>query len=181
MVTNGPYRLKHWSHDAVVLEAFRDLSYPLGVGSYDAYAVPRRGFITGIARAAERITVTGDIELIQKRMRSYDIVRTPLKSVAADARQRAAPQCRYIVTDGAGRVVLAGVAPLGANASFHIDLAGRLPAGSYTLAAQIIVNGNAMNAEIERVAIEVAAAPFKPPPHPSPASGGGSRPSFPAR
>ena len=159
MVANGPYRLKHWSHDTVVLEAFRDLSYPLGVGSYDAYAVPRRGFITAIERAAERITVTGDIELIQKRMRSYDLVRTPLKSVAADALKRAAPQCRYVVTDSAGRVVLAGVTPLGADASFHIDLAARLAAGSYTLAAQIVVNDNAMNAEIERVAIEVAAKP----------------------
>jgi hypothetical protein len=157
MVTNGPYRLKQWSQDMVVLDAFRDLSYPLGVGSYDAYAVPRRGFVTGIERAAERITVTGDIELIQRRMRSYDLVRTPLKSVAADTLRRAAPQCRYVVTDGADRVVLAGAVPLGANASFHIDLVGRLRAGSYTLAAQIIVNDNAMNAEIEHLAFDIAA------------------------
>ncbi|HEX2352754.1 MAG TPA: hypothetical protein VHJ16_08245, partial [Xanthobacteraceae bacterium] len=38
LVTNGPYQLKRWSADSVTLEAFRDLSYPLGVGSYDAYA-----------------------------------------------------------------------------------------------------------------------------------------------
>ena len=50
LVTNGPYQLKRWSADSVTLEAFRDLSYPLGVGSYDAYAVPRRGFITKIER-----------------------------------------------------------------------------------------------------------------------------------
>jgi hypothetical protein len=157
LVANGPYRLKHWSNEGVVLEAFRDLSYPLGVGSYDAYAVPRRGFITAISREPERITVSGEIEFIQRRMRSYDIVRRPLNSIAADALQRASPHCRYIVTDNGGRVVLAGQAPLGVNASFHIELAGRLPAGSYTLAAQIIVNANAMNAEIERLAIEVAA------------------------
>ena len=52
LVTNGPYRLKRWSPDSVTLEAFRDLSYPLGVGSYDAYAVPRRGFITKVERTA---------------------------------------------------------------------------------------------------------------------------------
>ena len=34
LVTDGPYRLKRWSPDSVTLEAFRDLSYPLGVGSY---------------------------------------------------------------------------------------------------------------------------------------------------
>ena len=32
LVTNGPYRLKRWSQQEAVLEAFRDLSYPLGVG-----------------------------------------------------------------------------------------------------------------------------------------------------
>ncbi len=42
LVTNGPYKLKAWSADSVTLEAFRDLTYPLGVGSYDAYAIPAR-------------------------------------------------------------------------------------------------------------------------------------------
>src|SRR5262249_10944452 len=73
LVTNGPYRLKRWSADSVTLEAFRDLSYPLGVGSYDAYAVPRRGFITKIEREGDRVRLFGDIELIQKHLRSYDI------------------------------------------------------------------------------------------------------------
>ena len=56
LVTNGPYRLKGWSEDSVTLEAFRDLSYPLGVGSYDAYAAPRRGFIT---RSSGRMSASG--------------------------------------------------------------------------------------------------------------------------
>ena len=154
LVTNGPYRLKRWSQQEAVLEAFRDLSYPLGVGSFDAYAVPRRGFITAIARDGDRIRISGDIELIERRMRDYDIVRRPLPSVAADVRKRAAPECRYVVTDGAGRVVAAGRAPLDADASCHLDLAGKLPAGSLTLAAQLIVNDNAMNAEIAKFAIE---------------------------
>src|SRR5262249_55801263 len=84
LVTNGPYRLKRWSPDSVTLEAFRDLSYPLGVGSYDAYAVPRRGYITKIERDGQGIRLSGDIELVQKHMRSYDLVRQPLPSIAAD-------------------------------------------------------------------------------------------------
>ena len=32
LVTNGPYKLKAWSAESVTLEAFRDLTYPLGVG-----------------------------------------------------------------------------------------------------------------------------------------------------
>ncbi len=92
-------------------------------------------------------------------MRDYDIVRRPLRSVAADALRRAAPECRYVVTDGAGRVVAAGRIALGADASFHLDLAGRLPAGHFTLAAQLIVNDNAMNAEITKEAIEIGSRP----------------------
>jgi hypothetical protein len=158
LVSNGPYQIKRWSADGVTLEAFRDLSYPLGVGSYDAYAVPRRGFITKVERVNQRIRIFGDIELIEKHMRSYDIVRKPLQSIAADIVKRAAPECRYIVIDEEGRVVLADRAPITADASFHIDLGGMLPAGRFTLAVQLIVNGTAMNAEIRRISMEVSSA-----------------------
>lgn len=159
LVTNGPYRLKGWSADGVTLEAFRDLSYPLGVGSYDAYAVPRRGFITEVERDGDRLRLSGDIELIQRQMRSYTIVRQPLPSIAADVRKRAAAECRYVVTDGDGRVVLAGQVALAEDATFRLDFSGKLPSGSFTLAAQIVVNGNAMNADIRRVPLEVASKP----------------------
>jgi hypothetical protein len=153
LVANGPYRLKRWSADSVTLEAFRDLSYPLGVGSYDAYATPRRGYITRIERQGDEIKLSGDIEIIQKHQRSYDIVRQPLPSVRPDMLKRAAPDCRYMVTDGEGRVVLVGQAPLAEDASFHIDLAGKLPVGRFTLLAQIVVNDNAMNGEIQRIPV----------------------------
>jgi hypothetical protein len=156
LVTNGPYQLKRWSADSVTLEAFRDLSYPLGVGSYDAYAIPRRGFITKVERDGDRVRLFGDIELVQKHLRSYDIVRKPLQSIAADALKRSAPECRYLVTDGESRVVLAGqVLPTG-DANFSVDLTGKLPAGRFTLVVQIIVNGNAMNAEIQRIPFDIA-------------------------
>jgi hypothetical protein len=153
LVTNGPFKLKGWSADGVSLEVFRDLSYPLGVGSYDNYAVPRRGYITTVAQKDGQIRLSGDIELLAKHMRSYDLVRTPLQLVPADARTRSAPECRYMVTDGEGRVVLAGQIPLAEDANFHIDVSGKLSPGDFILFAQVIVNGNAANAEIKRVPI----------------------------
>jgi hypothetical protein len=153
LVTNGPYKLKTWSQDGVTLEAFRDLTYPLGVGSYDAYAIPRRGFVTGMRWEGDRLVLSGDIEILDKFQRSYRLVRTPLKSVPAEVLRRAAPECRYIVTDENDRIVLSEVAPLGAEANFHIEVKGRLPPGRYTLAAVIAVNGNVMNAEIKRIAV----------------------------
>jgi hypothetical protein len=159
LVTNGPYLLKRWSADSASVEAFRDLSYPLGVGSYDAYAVPRRGFITGMEQHNDRIRLSADIELVMNRMRSYDIVRKPLRAMAPDIVKRAAPECRYIVTDSLGRVVAAGqVAPAG-DASFQLDLAGKLPAGQLTLHAQVVVNDNAMNAEISRLPMVISSRP----------------------
>jgi hypothetical protein len=151
LVTNGPYKLKGWSQQSATLEAFRDLTYPLGVGSYDAYAVPRRGFIAKVDRSGDLLTLSGDIEVVEKFQRSHRLVRMPLKSVPAAILKRADPQCRYLVTDAQGRVALAGTAQPGADASFQIDLKGRLPPGSYTLSALIAVSGNTMNAEIRRV------------------------------
>jgi hypothetical protein len=155
LVTNGPYRLKGWSAASVTLEAFRDLTYPLGVGSYDAYAVPRRGFVTGMERSGGLVTVAADIEVIETFQRSYRLVRTPLPAIPAALLKRSAPECRYLVTDADGRVVLAGVAAPGPEAKFQIELGGRLPPGRYRLSAQIAVNGNVANADISRIDFEV--------------------------
>jgi hypothetical protein len=150
LVTNGPYQVKRWSAEAVTLEAFRHLTYPLGVGSYDAYAVARRGYITNVEREKGRIRLSGDIETIVKFARSYRIERVPMQSVSRDVLKRAAPECRYVVIDDKGGVVLAGVAALD-EVTFQIDLNGKLPTGDYTIMALIAVNGNAMKAAIRRI------------------------------
>ena len=142
----------------MTLEAFRDLTYPLGVGSYDAYAIPRRGFITEAEWNGSSVSTV-------RRHRDRREVPAQLSAgahaaqvrAAADLR-RAAPECRYIVTDADGRVVLAGVATLGADANFQIDLRDRLPAGRYMLSALMAVNGNVMNPDIRRIEI---ALPFQ--------------------
>ncbi len=155
LVTNGPYRLKRWSAESVTLEAFRDPTYPLGVGSYDADATPRRGYITGVRQDGSRMTLSGDIEIIAKSGRSQQIVRQPLPSVARTVLQRAAPRCRYVVTNDEGKVVLAGTAALAGDSTFPVDLTGKLAAGRYTMAALIVVNGNVMNGDIRRIPVLV--------------------------
>ena len=156
LVTNGPYQLKRWTNDNVALEVFRDLTYPLGVGSYDAYAIPRRAFITKIEQENARLRLSGDIETIMKFQRSYEVVREPLQSVSPDVLKRAAPECRYLVLDGQDRAVLAGAAPLAADGTFQMDLTGKLPPGRYTALAEITVNGNAMNADIQRIPVVIS-------------------------
>jgi hypothetical protein len=154
LVTNGPYLLKAWSPDGATLSAFRDLSYPLGVGSYDGYATPRRGYITTVARDGDRVILSADVEMIETMQRDYRIVREPLR-VPDPLRRRAAAELRYRVIDAAGQVVLAGTAAPTAQSNFQIDLAGKLAPGSYTLAAMIALNGNAMNGEIKRIPLTI--------------------------
>jgi hypothetical protein len=88
--------------------------------------------------------------------RSYRIQREPIRSVARDALQRASPECRYVVIDGAGRVALSGAAALRDDFTFAIDLRGKLEPGDYVVNALIAVNDNAMNAEIRRIAVRIA-------------------------
>jgi hypothetical protein len=157
LVTNGPYRLKAWSPESATLEAFRDLTYPLGVGSYDSYAIPRRGFVTEVEQSGGGVTLSGDVEVVEKFQRSYRLVRTPLRSIAPEVLKRLAPECRYVMVDENAQAVRAGVARPGDDARFRIDLAGELPAGSYTLSALIAVGGNVMNAEIRRIPLVIGA------------------------
>lgn len=160
LVTSGPYKLKSWTGESATLEAFRDLTYPLGVGSYDAYAIPRRGFITSVQWDGARLTVAGDIEVVEKFGRNYRLVRTPIKSVPATFLKRDAPELRYVMTGADGRVALTGSVPLGADAGFVLGPKDRLPPpGRYMLSALIAVNGNVMNADIYRVPLVVGPQP----------------------
>ena len=45
LVTNGPYRLAQWSPDAVELQAVREVTYPLGFGTFDRFVNPPRAVI----------------------------------------------------------------------------------------------------------------------------------------
>lgn len=155
LVTNGPYRLKRWSGESVTLEAFRDLSYPLGVGSFDAYAIPRRGFVTAVEWSGNRATLRGDIEIVEKFQRSYRLTRTPLQSLGPEVAKRAAPECHYTIVDDKSRVVLTGVVRLADDSTFRIDFGGRLPEGRYTMFAMIAPAGNVMNAEVRRIPVTV--------------------------
>ncbi len=155
LVTNGPYRLKSWSGGRATLEAFRDLSYPLGVGSYDVYATPRRGYVVKAERENGGLRISAEIETVMKFMRDYRIVRQPLTAVDPILVKRAAPECRYVVIDSESRVALAGVVRPQEDLTFAVALDGKLPAGKYTVMAQILVNNNAINGQIERIPVVV--------------------------
>jgi len=155
LITNGPYQLKSWSQGSVELEAFRDLSYPLGVGSYDIYAIPRRAFISKVERENNRLRLFGTAETVMKYQRSYELVRQPMQAVAPDVLKRSFPECRYVVVDDQGHAVQAGSAGLSDDTTFLIELGRSLTAGTYTVLAEITLNQNTMNTDIQRIPVVI--------------------------
>jgi hypothetical protein len=99
--------------------------------------------------------VSGDIEILEKFQRNYRLVRTALEAVPATILQRAAPECRYVVTNSEGQVALAGVAVPAAKNVVQIDLRDRLPPGHYSMSMLMAVAGNATNAEIKQIEFTV--------------------------
>ncbi len=151
LVTNGPYRLKSWSADTTVVEVFRDISYPLGVGSYDSYTIPRRAHIVAIERVEGGLSLAVEVERVEKFMRSFNIVREPLTSADAEALKGQALVSRFVVVGDDGQVRLAGRGQLAGDGRVVFDLAGRLQPGDYTVLAALYLNGNTVSPEIRRI------------------------------
>ncbi|HKE42068.1 MAG TPA: hypothetical protein VKG21_19730 [Casimicrobiaceae bacterium] len=159
LVTNGPYRLDSWTPDRVVLQVFRDLSYPLGVGSLDQYAIPRRAYVSGIEDRGDHLEISADVDQVSRAQRSYEIQRVALAEAHADAESDELPICRYVIVGPTGSVVRAGTAMLRRNRVFVVDLAPLRASGLYTIAAALFIGGNAMNPEVKLIKHRVAERP----------------------
>jgi hypothetical protein len=151
LVTNGPYVLKGWSKRATTFEVFRNLSYPLGVGSYDAYPIPRRAYIVKIERKSNGLIIFAEIEKVEKFQRTYEIVRAPLTGARSGPTRVDVAVCRYLVVSSEGQVVHSGQGRLEDNGTFAVALEGKLGPGDYTVITALSLNGNTMNPDIKRI------------------------------
>jgi len=154
LVTSGPYRLDKWTQDSVVLGVFRDLSYPLGVGSYDRYAVPLRAFVTGVERQRERLMLQVDAERVERAGRDVKIVREPYHPEGT-RRDDDAPVAHYAVVGSGGEVAAAGVSRETEGPRVIVDLRG-LAAGEYRVLLALAINGNLLNPEVKVIPYRVA-------------------------
>lgn len=158
LVTNGPYRLEEWSSDLAVLKVFRDLSYPLGVGSFDAYAIPRRAYIAAIETVDGGLRIWAEVERVEKFQRTYEVVRVPLERTAGGGQAPEVIESRYVVIDPAGRVRLSGRARFEEGA-LVVDLRDRLEPGTYTVLTALYLNENFTSPDIRRVPYRVGLVP----------------------
>ena len=153
LVTSGAYQLEKWSDAAVVLQVFRDMNNPLGVGTYDRFAVPRRAYVARIAARGDRLEISPEIERLEKFLRQYRLVREPLGS-GADEDKVDVPACRFVIVAADGRVAAAGISRDVQAHRVVVDLKGRLRPGAYTALVALVLGDN-------YVAPEVATAQFR--------------------
>ncbi|MBI4610464.1 MAG: hypothetical protein HY726_15815 [Candidatus Rokubacteria bacterium] len=150
LVTSGPYRLARWDPSKVVLQVVRDYGYPLGVGTFDRYAIPLRAYAVRIERRGEGLEVSATTERVVKFQRTHEIVVEPLGGGPRDAERRAATVCRYLVVRSSGEAVRAGTIQASDDGRFRVNLDALEP-GSYRVLVSVVVWGNALDAEVRMV------------------------------
>jgi hypothetical protein len=149
LVTNGPYRLKSWSADAAVLEVFRDLSYPVGLGTFDQLAIPLKAYISRIENRGARLELRAEVDRVSRFARSYDVVRVALGPASREADERDRLECRYVIVGPDGRVVRAGAEALNKSGRFVVDLGKLAAPGRYQVITALVLGGNSVNPEVK--------------------------------
>ncbi len=148
LVTNGPYRLESWSADAAVLQVFRDLSYPVGLGAYDYLAIPLKAYFSKVENRGARLELRADVERVSKFQRSYDIVRAALEPASKGANRGERLECRYVIVGPGGRVVRAGAEAPDKTGRIVLDLGKLTAPGGYSVITALVLGGNSVNPEI---------------------------------
>jgi hypothetical protein len=155
LVTNGPYRLEKWSENAVVLQVFRDLSYPLGIGSYDQYAYPPKASISKLQLRRNRVEIAAEMEKVEKAQRTYNLAKEPLNNQSLVGAYRVRPVVRYIVLSPQGDVVKAGGGSYAGDGIFTVELPGKMPPGHYTVLTTMYLNDNYIEPDVRLIPYQI--------------------------
>jgi hypothetical protein len=131
------------------LEVFRDLSYPVGLGTFDYLAIPLRAYVSKVENRGARLELRAEVERISKFQRSYDIVRAALDPASRDTEERDRLECRYVIVGPDGRVVRAGAEALNKSGRFIVDLGKLTGPGRYQVVTALVLGGNSVNPEIK--------------------------------
>jgi hypothetical protein len=129
LVTNGPYLLSRWDGAKAVLSVFRDPSYPKGLGSFNAYAVPLKAHVTRIEPRAYGAEARIETEWLERLGREVRVVRGSFAARLAEqvtaAGAAPAPVCRYLLLAADGAVAAAGEVRAGEGGICRIQLKHR--------------------------------------------------------
>jgi hypothetical protein len=142
LVTNGPYRLTSWSESASVLQVFRDLSYPRGLGVFNSHAFPLRAFVTGSEARGSELVLKAEIERVDRFGREYRIVREPFVKRVVEQDRRSLPLGHYVAIGPDAAVAAAGAVEASDPGEFRIDLRALDRPGSYVILVALTLDDN---------------------------------------
>src|SRR5262249_46518276 len=142
LVANGPYQVKEWTPDSVVLQAVREVDYRLGFGTFDRFVNPPRAVIDTVTQDSGEITVRASAEMILKGGRTYQLVKEPLLRTTMRGTFGLLVVSRYLLIGPDGVVLDLDKMHWKDDGSFTIDLRKRLPPGEYTVNLAIFLDGN---------------------------------------
>jgi hypothetical protein len=158
LVANGPYRLKEWTPHSVVLQAVREITYPLGFGTFDRFVNPPRAVIEAVAQKADDITVRASAEMVLKMGRKYQLVKEPLSRTTMRGVYGLLVISRYLLIGPDGKVLKVDKMQWREDGQFVIKLPERLPAGQYTVVLGILLDGNSLQPPGKVLHVRVGAA-----------------------
>jgi hypothetical protein len=151
LVTNGPYKLRTFSPEAIIFDVVREFTYPVGLGTFNQYAYAPRAIITTVGRHGDQIVIAADVEMAMKAQRDHKLIRTALRRDTLRETFPITPEARYVIVGTHGRVFAAGRAGWQTDGRFAAGLPPGLPPGDYTVVAAVFLDGNTLAADIGRV------------------------------
>lgn len=142
LVTNGPYRLKAWRPGSAVFSVNREITYPLGFGTFDTFVHPLRAEVRAVTRKAGRITVRVEVQETVKVQRHYETSLVPLERNTARGVYGALVVSRYLLIGPHGRVVRADKMQWQGDDRFLVELPENMPPGRYAVFVAVYLDGN---------------------------------------
>jgi hypothetical protein len=143
LVTNGPYQLTRWSLSSATLTVFRDLSYPRGVGAFNAWVIPLRAYVTSAVRRGDRLEIRAEVEKVERYGREVKIAREPFSKKTSEDDKRGLPLCHYLVVGPDRTVVKAGIVGASDPGVFVVEpVAPGGGPGPHTVLVALSLDGN---------------------------------------
>lgn len=149
LVTNGPYVVHQWAESSVTLRVFRDLTYPVGLGAFNAYAVPLRAHVTKADLAGSRLDLQAEVEKVERFGRELRVVTEPFVKRVSEQDRRSLPVGHYVVVEPDGTIVAAGTAPAADPGTFRIELPETGKPGTHTILVGLSLDGNLVNLPVK--------------------------------
>jgi len=122
----------------------REVTYPLGFGTFDRFVNPPRAVIESLTHNAGTIAVRASAEMILKMGRDYRLTKEPLLRTTMRGTFGLLVVSRYLLIGPDGKVRNLDKMHWEDDGRFTINLPERLPPGEYTVNLAIFLDGNSV-------------------------------------